>query len=60
MAHTCTWVLRPAEPGRAAQYCGLSVSYSMQLDDDGRKIRKYSSLCQAHQQQEKKTQADEE
>lgn len=47
--HTCRWVLKPYARGQEAVYCCAPVSYTLKVDDDGNKKRKYNTFCAKHQ-----------
>ena len=47
--HICCWVITPAAPGQTPVYCGKRiVTYKLERDDDGNKVRKYDTLCSEH------------
>jgi len=48
-AHTCCWILRAAEPGVDAAYCGKPTRYKMVRDDDDNLVREYKHFCDEHQ-----------
>lgn len=46
--HFCVWLMKPATKDTPAEYCGESVGWKMERDDDGNLVRKYQTLCGKH------------
>lgn len=45
----CVYVLKPAEIGKSAVYCGKKTGYTMPLDDDNNRHRIENPFCDEHQ-----------